>query len=139
MSTVQSTSTASSKQVLVDDKGLSHQQNNDLPKVWIFFWLPWKFILMIPVSWEERPPYSDLDLTDHDDMLKDWYLVDDCIDALEMNNPPVELDALPELRNPVLDSGAVLHARPRECAKQSLLDHSQNLGPSLVQWRKSCA
>ena len=56
---------------------------------------------MIPVSWEEHPPSSDPDLTDHDDMLKDWYLGDDCIDALEMNKPPVEVDALPELRNPV--------------------------------------
>ena len=85
---------------------------------------------MIPVSWEEHPPYIDLDLTDHDDMLKDWYLGDECIDALEMNNPPVELDALSELRNPVLYSGAVLYARPRECAKQSSLDHSQTLDRS---------
>ena len=44
---------------------------------------------------------SDLDLTEPDDMLKDWYLGGDCIDALETNNPPVELSALSELHNPV--------------------------------------
>ena len=32
------------------------------------------------------PPHSVLDLIYHDDMLNDWYLVDDCIFAFEMTS-----------------------------------------------------
>ena len=48
------------------------------------------------------PPNSVLDLTAHDDMLKDWKSDDDCKFAFEMTNAGIELDALSEPRKTVL-------------------------------------
>ena len=44
--------------------------------------------------------------------------------AVEMMGHSAELDELPELRNPTLDSGAVLRASPRDYAHPFLLDVS---------------
>ena len=105
---VQSNPSASYKQVRVDDKVLGHQQNNVTQRSGYSLGSLEVHHDDSGVE-EEYPLHSVLDLTGHNDMLKDLYFDDDCIFALEMTKPRVELDALSELRKAILDFGAVLH------------------------------